>query len=78
MTSLLVRRALLAAFIAAVSISGCKCNSKVNSAGCNSDDECKAEFNGSDRAFCDQTKSPPVCALHPKACDTAGTQTPDG
>ncbi|MGZ6143500.1 MAG: hypothetical protein ACXWLM_09180, partial [Myxococcales bacterium] len=76
MTSSLVRRALLAAFIAAVSISGCKCGSKVTGAGCQSDQECQAEFNGSDRAFCDQSKSPPVCALHPKQCDTAADCCP--
>ena len=76
MTSSLVRRALLAAFIAAVSISGCKCGSKVTGAGCQSDEECRAEFNNSDRAFCDGSKSPPVCALHPKACDTAADCCP--
>ena len=76
MMSSLVRRALLAAFIAAVSISGCKCGSKVTGAGCQSDEECRADFNGSDRAFCDQSKNPPVCALHPKQCDTAADCCP--
>ena len=76
MMSSLVRRALLAAFIAAVSISGCKCGSKVQGAGCQSDEECRADFNGSDRAFCDQSKSPSVCALHPKQCDTAADCCP--
>ena len=76
MTSSLVRRALLAAFIASVSVSGCKCGSKVQGAGCQSDDECRAEYNNSDRAFCDLSKSPPVCALHPRQCDTAADCCP--
>jgi hypothetical protein len=75
MTSSSVRRALLAAFIAAVSISGCKSGSNVTGTGC-SDDECRAQLNGSDRAFCDHSKSPPVCALHPRQCDTAADCCP--
>src|ERR1700694_3825756 len=71
MTSSLARRALLAAcFIAAGSLSGCR-RSKVSGVGCSGDDECHAQFNGSARAFCDSTKSPPTCELHPQACDTA-------
>jgi len=76
MTSSFVRRALLAAWlIAAASNSGCR-SSKVNGVGCSGDDECRAEFNGSDRAFCDSSKSPPACALHPKQCDTAADCCP--
>ncbi|MCA1826344.1 MAG: hypothetical protein ABR567_03460 [Myxococcales bacterium] len=76
MTSSLVRRALLAAIIAAVSISGCKCGAKVTGAGCQSDEECRADLNGSDRAFCDRSKTPAVCELHPKQCDTAADCCP--
>jgi len=76
MMSPLVRRALIAAFIACVSISGCKCGSKVVGQGCQSDDECKAEFNNSSRAFCDQSQNPPTCELHPQKCDTANDCCP--
>jgi hypothetical protein len=75
MTSSLARRALLAACLIAVSVSGCR-SSKVTGVGCSSDDDCRAQFNGSDRAFCDQSKNPPECALHPKQCDTAADCCP--
>ncbi len=76
MTSPFARRALLAAcFTAAVSVSGCR-SSKVNGVGCSSDDDCRAQFNGSDRAFCDTSKTPPTCELHPKACDTTADCCP--
>jgi hypothetical protein len=76
MTPSFARRALLAAcFIAAVSVSACR-RSNVSSVGCQSDDDCKTDLNGSDRAFCDQSKAPFVCALHPKQCDTAADCCP--
>src|ERR1041384_548401 len=76
MMSPLVRRALTAAFIVSVSVSGCKCGSKVVGQGCQSDDECKSEFNGNARAFCDSTRNPPACDLHPQLCDTAADWCP--
>ena len=76
MTPSFARRALLAAFlIAAASNPGCR-RSKVNGVGCSGDDECRAGFNGSDRAFCDNSKSPPACALRPKQCDTGADCCP--
>ena len=75
MTPSLARRALLAACLIAVSVSGCR-RSKVAGAGCSSDGDCKIEFNGSDRAFCDQSKPPAVCALHPRQCDTTADCCP--
>ena len=75
MTSSLARRALLAACLIAVSVSGCR-SSKVTGVGCSSDDDCKVQYNGSDRAFCDQSKTPAECALHPKQCDTAADCCP--
>ena len=76
MMSSLVRRAALAAMICCVSISGCKCGSKVQSDGCSSDQECIDQNGGLDRWFCDTTKAPPACALHPKQCDTSADCCP--
>ncbi len=75
MTSSLARRALLAACLIAVSVSGCR-RSKVTGVGCSSDDDCKVQFNGSDRAFCDAQKAPSACALRPQQCDTAADCCP--
>ena len=72
----LVRRVLSAAFIVSVSISGCKCGSKVVGQGCQSDTDCQAQFNGSTRAFCDNSQTPPTCELHPQLCDTAADCCP--
>lgn len=72
----LVRRALVAAFIVSLSISGCKCGAKVAGQGCQSNDDCRAEFNGSNRAFCDTRQTPPTCALTPQKCDAAADCCP--
>ncbi len=76
MTPSLVRRGLIAAIIASVSIAGCKRGSKFNAAGCQSGDQCIADNGGLDRWFCDTTKSPPACALHPKQCGTSADCCP--
>jgi hypothetical protein len=76
MTPSLVRRGLIAAIIASVSIAGCKRGSKFNAAGCQSGDQCIADNGGLDRWFCDTTKTPPACALHPKQCGTSADCCP--
>jgi hypothetical protein len=75
MTWSFARRALLAALIAAVSSSGCR-SSRITAAGCASDQECRAQFNDDDRAFCDVNQKPPTCGLHPRQCDTAANCCP--
>ena len=77
MMSSLARRGALAALITVTSIGGCKCGSKVTTAGtCSSDSECVDQNGGNDRWFCDKTKTPPVCALKPKQCDTSADCCP--
>jgi hypothetical protein len=68
-------RGLFAALIVSVSVLGCN-RSKLAGAGCSSDQDCIDQNGGIDRWFCDQTKSPPTCALHPKQCDTAADCCP--
>ena len=75
--SMLVRRGLLAAFLATSAVSGCKCGNKTNTIGCSSDQQCIDE--GSDQStrwYCDRTQTPPSCSEAPRACDTAADCCP--
>src|SRR5258708_36822768 len=60
MTPSLVRRGLIAAIIASVSIAGCKRNSTFNAAGCQSGDQCIADNGGLDRWLLVASQNPPA------------------